>query len=461
MNEVSGQEPRLGRGEVVAGKYRLERELSRGGMGVVWTARHEMLGQFVAIKTLLPDSGSDPIAIERFTREARAAAMLKSDHVVRVFDVGFLPSGLPYIAMEQLDGRDLAEELTSRGPLPLTVACEYMVQALEAIAEAHSLGIVHRDLKLSNLFLAKRANGAERVKVLDFGISKFQGPATGGRDLTSKDDVLGSPAYMSPEQLRDPRSVDTRTDVWSVGIILYELLSGIALFDSDKGIGEIFAKVLNDPIPPLRTVRPDVPEEIDRVVMRCLDRNRETRLQTVDELWSVLALFAPPPSTTTPLSFRVIPAPGKPVPGKLASPPTLTSKTDIGRDEPTQPLPSATSRRLLRIVALGGGLFLAIAGVAVALRMLRHASPQTAQAASAPLQPAASSSAPSTAPPAASAIASPLESTSSVVPSPVPPPRAASTPGATKPRVGMLPPPPRSPAPKSSSGIAAPLRGRE
>jgi serine/threonine-protein kinase len=481
MNEQRAEEPGLAKGDIVAGKYRLDRELARGGMGVVWAARHEMLRQDVAVKTLLPDAIGDATAIERFTREARAAAMLKSDHVVRVFDVGFLANGLPYIAMEQLDGHDLGSELDSRGPFPVSVACEYMVQVLEAISEAHAQGIVHRDLKLSNIFIAKRSNGAERVKVLDFGISKFQGGERVERDLTSTRQVLGSPAYMSPEQLRDPRGVDTRTDIWSVGVILYELLSGVSLFDSEKSVGEIFAKIIADPIPPLRSIRPDLPEEIERVVMRCLDRNRETRLQTVTELWDVLAPFAPPPSASTPQSFRVIPTPPSfrviPTPQSVrvvattemaGSPnvPTLAAGVSIDSDEPTQPAPAARPRRPLRFVGLAGALVLLVVGGLFAQHALRRRASDDAGAERRPDESSLPNLPPS---PAASAAAPPLESVASVAPSPVVAPRASASASATtntttKPRHGSPPPPPpppRSPAPKPSSGIAAPLRGRE
>jgi serine/threonine-protein kinase len=447
----------LAKGDVIAGKYRLEREIARGGMGVVWAARHEMLRQDVALKTLLPDALNDPNAIERFTREARAAAMLESDHVVRVFDVGFLPTGLPYIAMEQLDGNDLSGELRSRGPLPVMVACQYMVQALQAISEAHSRGIVHRDLKLSNLFLAKRSNGGERVKVLDFGISKFQGAEKAERDLTSTGQVLGSPAYMSPEQLRDPRSVDTRTDIWSVGVILYELLSGVALFDSEKSVGETFAKIIADPIPSLRSVKPDIPEEIDRVVMRCLDRNRETRLQTVDELWDALAPFAPPPSAPTPPSFRVMPVVAK---AAIRDVPTLAASGNVRPVEPTQAAPVAASRRPLRFVAVAGGLVLVLV-VSSGLFVQRALRRRSADAAGAVLRPGVSSSADIVASAPAGATASPPEPADSVVPSPAPPRASASTSAmTTKPRHAS-PPPVRSPPPKPPPAIAGPLRGRE
>jgi serine/threonine-protein kinase len=467
MNEVSAAKPNLARGDVIAGKYRIDRELARGGMGIIWVARHEMLRQDIAVKTLLSEAMADPKAIERFTREARAAAMLTSDHVVRVFDVGFLPSGLPYLAMEKLEGRDLASELASRGPLPVAVACDYVVQALEAIIEAHAHGIVHRDLKLSNLFLAKRSNGGERVKVLDFGISKFQAEEKVEGDLTSTRDVLGSPAYMSPEQLRTPRAVDTRTDIWSVGVILYELLSGTSLFGSEESVGDIFAKILSDPIRPLKSVKPDIPDEIDRVVMRCLDRNRQTRVQTASELWNALAPYAPPPSSTKPQSFRVLPVASN---ATVRDTPTLAAEENRPPPEAERAAPSTPPRpRSARVVGLAAGLLLLVVACGVfALGTLRRASPPAANgelradtSAAATVTPE-HASASATTPPLASATTPPPESTVAQSPTPLLPARAlASTPAPSVKARLVSPPPARSPAPRPSSVIAAPLRGRE
>ena len=224
-------------GEMVGGKFIVERVLGIGGMGVVVAARHMQLGQSVAIKFLRRSAATSPESVNRFLREARASVGLQSAHVVRVMDVGTLDDGLPFMVMEHLNGTDLGQSLEMRGVLPVAEAVDCLVQAMDAVAEAHSLGIVHRDLKPSNLFLTARTDGSPLVKVLDFGISK--GVDTGGQrvDLTSTSMVLGSPLYMSPEQVRSTKSVDTRTDVWALGVILYELVAGVPPFEAETVTG--------------------------------------------------------------------------------------------------------------------------------------------------------------------------------------------------------------------------------
>jgi serine/threonine-protein kinase len=279
----------FGPGDVVADKYRVERILGVGGMGVVVAARHVALGQQVALKLLLPTSARDDSARVRFEREARAAVRLRSEHVARVTDVGALADGTPFIVMEYLEGRDLASVLEAEGPLPVQRAAALVRDACEAIAEAHALGIVHRDLKPRNLFLAQRPDGRPLVKVLDFGISKVQEPVE--LALTRTTEVFGSPSYMSPEQLRSARDADERSDIWALGAILYELVTGRVPFEA-MTVTELCAKVFQDPVTPLRARRPDAPEAFARVVERCLAKAREERYASVAELSSALAPFA-------------------------------------------------------------------------------------------------------------------------------------------------------------------------
>ncbi len=281
-------------GDRVIGKYLVERVLGEGGMGVVVAAHHETLNQKVAIKFLLPSALGDKNAIERFVREARAAAQIQSEHVARVTDVGLLETGAPYMVMEYLEGHDLAAELESRGALPPEEAADYMLQALEALAEAHAANIIHRDLKPANIFLAQRRDGSRLVKVLDFGISKAL--STGDASLTATSALMGSPLYMAPEQIRDAKSVDVRADIWSLGVILYECLSGEVPFGGDTLSG-LLAQIVADPPPPLASVRPDLPESILSIVDRCLEKNRDRRVQDVAELARLLAVIAPATST--------------------------------------------------------------------------------------------------------------------------------------------------------------------
>jgi len=282
-------------GEIVAGKYRVESVLGTGAMGVVVGARHMDLDHVVAIKLLLHHLyGSREESIARFLTEARAAARIDSDHVARVFDVGTLPDGTPYMVMEHLEGWDLDMELAQRGPLPIVDAVDFVLQAADAIAAAHQLGIVHRDLKPANLFLAVRADGVRRVKVLDFGISKVTDDrrATGGRSRPREDGSFGTPAYMSPEAVRDPANVDTRTDVWALGAILYELLTGQMAF-AGPTVKAVLEMVLEHDPCPMSALRRDIPPELEAIVMGCLARDRNARFPDATALSQALAPFGP------------------------------------------------------------------------------------------------------------------------------------------------------------------------
>ncbi len=284
--------PPVREGEILAGKYRVERVLGQGGMGVVVAAMHLQLERRVALKFVLPEAIQSPEATERFAREARAASKLQSEHVARVLDVGTLESGAPYMVMEYLEGRDLGQEVDARGPLPFAEAAEFVLQACEAIAEAHGLGIIHRDLKPQNLFLARRVDGRPLVKVLDFGISKFNGAQSGeNMSLTKTHAVMGSPNYMSPEQLRSARGVDARSDIWALGVILYELLTGKVPFVATS-VTELCAMVLQDTPRPLREIRPEVPLALGDVIAKCLEKDPNQRFPSIASLAHALEAYA-------------------------------------------------------------------------------------------------------------------------------------------------------------------------
>lgn len=279
-------------GNVLAGKFRVERVIGEGGMGMVLAAHHLQLDQRVALKVMRPEAGLGADGVQRFLREAQAVAKLRSDHVVRVLDVGALPDGAPYIVMEYLEGHDLAAHVHKKGRLSIEETIDYVVQACDALAEAHRLGIVHRDLKPANLFLSKDADGSAVIKILDFGISKqtFQ---DGRHDLTSTAGVVGSPSYMSPEQLKASRDVDGRTDIWALGIVLHELLTGRLAFEATT-LAELHVAILSQPPVALRQVRNDVPPALEAVLLRCLEKDVRNRYQSVVELVSALFDFAPP-----------------------------------------------------------------------------------------------------------------------------------------------------------------------
>ena len=292
-------EGQLAIGAVVAGKYRIERVLGEGGMGYVLGARNLALDEPVAIKVLKPDAVGSAEAVARFLREARAAVRMKGEHVAKVLDVGALDDGTPYMLMELLEGSDLQALVDNGGPLPIHTAIDYVLQTCEALAEAHALGIVHRDIKPSNLFLTSGVDGSPCIKVLDFGISKATNAIDAARPdfgLTETQTVMGSPQYMAPEQMRSSRRVDARTDIWALGTIMHELLTGQPPFTATT-MPELFAMILQDPAPSLCARRPDVSPELDAVVQRCLEKVPDARPASVLELARLLSPFTSDAST--------------------------------------------------------------------------------------------------------------------------------------------------------------------
>ncbi len=276
----------FGRGTVLEGKYRVESMLGRGGMGVVLRVTHLHLGEELALKVLLPQDSTRSDATARFLREAQSAVRLRGEHVARVTDVGILQNGLPYIVMEYLRGVDLARELKRRKTLAPGEAVDYVLQACEALAEAHANGMVHRDVKPANLFLTTRPDGTPLIKVLDFGISKV--PLTANHLATRTDVVLGTPGYMSPEQMKAARDVDARTDIWALGTVLYECLCGRRPFPG-QAFSSVVLMVATEPPPPMATW---IPRELQAAVLRCLEKDRAARFPSIAELAAALAPFA-------------------------------------------------------------------------------------------------------------------------------------------------------------------------
>jgi serine/threonine-protein kinase len=280
-------------GELVAGKYLIDRVLGVGGMGAVFAAADQVTGERVAIKCLLPIFADNPDVRTRFLREGSATMRLQSEHIAQVSGTGTLDDGVPFIVMEHLDGRDLRTVVRGSGPLEVSTAAAYVGQVCEALAEAHALGIIHRDLKPANLFLTRRASGAALIKVLDFGIAKYTSASLLGdqAEMTKTQAVLGSRAYMSPEQMLRPKDVDARADIWSLGVILYFFVTGKNPFTSDTTEGMIM-RIVSGAAEPLQATLPDVPAAFEAIVMRCLSKRREDRFSNVTELLRALAPFA-------------------------------------------------------------------------------------------------------------------------------------------------------------------------
>jgi eukaryotic-like serine/threonine-protein kinase len=280
-------------GDVLAGKYRVDRVLGAGGMGMVVAARHLDLNKLVALKFMLSSAAQNPEAAHRFVQEARSAAQLRSEHVAHVSDYGTLETGEPYIVIEYLEGEDLGALLSRSGPLQIGFAVELLQQACEAMEEAHASGIIHRDIKPQNMFLTKRRKGTPCLKVLDFGLSKvaLTGEAPAGLHQTNTAALLGSPLYMSPEQMRSARGVDHRADIWSLGATLYELLVGQPPFPADS-LMELCVKLTNERPRALRELRPEIPPGLEWAVLHCLEADPKARFQSVAEFSAALAPFS-------------------------------------------------------------------------------------------------------------------------------------------------------------------------
>ncbi len=343
--------PNVKPGRVIADKYRIERELGRGGFGVVVRAVHLALEQSVAIKVLTEGEGnaSDWAEdAERFRREAQATAALRSDHVVRILDVDVLPEGAPYMVMEYLEGETLHHAIHTRGPLPIDEAVDIAVQALAALAEAHASGIVHRDLKPANVFLTRGPDRRAVVKVLDFGVSKT---GLAAQAITRTGAVIGTVAYMAPEQLLDAKRVDGRADLWSIGQILYEALTRQMPFGPYTSPTIVTAILTHAPIPP-SAVRPDIPRALEAVVLRCLEKDASRRFQTAAELAFALAPFA---STRARMALehlhRAPPPRGAAAPGaSLAPRPSFAAIGPQGPRRSTDPPPARGAASLLPLV---------------------------------------------------------------------------------------------------------------
>ena len=437
-------------GALLAEKYRIERELGRGGMGIVYLARHVALDQSVAIKVLVGRGAEDAT---RFLREARAAAKLGSEHVARVTDVGAAEGIGPYMVMEYLVGSDLGQVLATGGPLSLIAAVDAIVEAAEALAEAHASGIVHRDLKPANLFLARRSDGTEVIKIIDFGISKITELTDATPVLTQTRALMGSPYYMAPEQLRSARDVDGRADVWSLGVALYELLSGRRPFQGAT-MGAVFARVLETSPPPLSRERADVPVEVSDAVDRCLQRDPNERFQHMGELALTLAPFG---------SARAHAAAGRACsfptfPGRPASIPAGAADSRASSRQLPETLSERRSVRLgpLRIAALGA----LVIGVGVALVGIGFALARRGQSAgranpSPPVAALRAASAPvTTAEPAVTPLSSDETAVTPVAPSSIA--GSVSAPSASAPSTDAAPP--RAsvsrPRPRKAAGVA-------
>ena len=296
-------------GTVLLGRYRVEDVLGIGGMGVVVRAVHTDLDTQVAIKFLLPNMVESPSVVQRFLREAQATVKLKSAHVAKVIDVGKMPDGAPFMVMEYLSGADLGQVLKAHGAQPPMVACDLMLQVCEGMSEAHAIGIVHRDVKPSNFFVTRNPDGSPLVKILDFGISKV--PMTGDMQLTGTQSMVGTPAYMAPEHMRAASRADARSDLWSMGVVLYQLLTNQLPFDGES-YADLCLKVAMELPAPIQAL---LPPGLGEVVLRCLEKDAAQRFQSVAQLAYALAPYCSDPvvaSVAAERCARILEAPRGP-----------------------------------------------------------------------------------------------------------------------------------------------------
>ncbi len=318
-------------GQIIAGKYRIERQIGRGGMGVVLAATHLQLERLVAIKVMRRDLLEDERTLNRLLAEARSAARIRSEHVARVLDVGTLDGGAPFIVMEYLEGENLADLLDRQGALEVEAAIAFMLQACEALAEVHVAEMVHRDLKPGNLFIARLPDGSPSLKIVDFGISKYIGGSVRERAATTSPQVLGSPFYMAPEQMR-AEGVDARSDIWGLGAILFEMLAARPPFVAET-LPEVYAAVLGAPVQSLEQLRPGLPAGLDDVVQRCLEKDPAQRFCDVADLAEALAPFGraedlPRVERIT----RILTNPDAVRPRISVAPPTLPAAVEVTPD---------------------------------------------------------------------------------------------------------------------------------
>jgi serine/threonine-protein kinase len=441
-------------GTVLVGKYRIERLLGEGGMGWVVVATHLQLEQRVALK-FMRASRSTTDAIGRFIREARAAARIQSEHVARVSDVGTLENGSPYLVMEFLDGGDLEGALRGNRALPVALTIDYAMQACEGLAEAHAAGIVHRDLKPANLFLARRTDGSVRVKLLDFGISKLAPLPGSGPDvgMTSTQALMGSPLYMSPEQLRSSKNVDRRTDIWSMGVILFEMLCGRPPFIGET-LPEVCARIMAEPPAALSA---DVPPALEAVVMRCLEKDPQRRFPHVAALAQALAPFGGSAALIAAERIaRVVRASTSSAEAEASGPVSAAAVSGVAQTSAqfgtaASTTPARRSAQLPWLIA-GGAVLVAIAALGTVAASRGGSAPAASSPPIVPVSTARVVPPPTPAPPdPGPAASSPPPASAS--PSPLPPPSASAPPpppASAPPRRPALPAPPPRPKPAAS-----------
>jgi serine/threonine-protein kinase len=438
----------LAPGTIIEEKFRLDRVIASGGMGVVFAATHTALGRAVAVKILKRELADDARAAARLLAEARAAAALKSPYIADVIDVGMHDS-VPFIVMELLVGRTSYDIVRIDGPMTVERACDLLIQACHALGEAHRRGVIHRDVKPSNLFVTQ-VDERERLKVIDFGISKR---FDAGQETTTGT-FLGSPSFMSPEQVRSARDVDGRSDIWSLGVVLYFLLTGKRPFEAESLL-EQMTLIVHEPAP-------HVAGEIDEVFQRCLMKDPEERFATTADLARALAKFASPKMRDLAAKVPVGAPPMRSGPSSrsrpAAPPPPPEEPTAPATARPSQLETLAAStprprRRAAALVWIGVGIGAALGAAMIGVSSRRATPATTAAPAPAPAPSAAATPEPSAAP-APLVASTPADSAAPPTPRAHARPRPHASPAPVPPPTTAAPPPARAPDPPTvKSGL--------
>jgi len=437
-----GIDPLIGR--AFENRYRLDALIGRGGMGAVYKATQITMNKVVAVKVLKPELAASTEAAKRFHREARAASALSHPHTIRVIDFGQTPERELYLAMEFLDGRPLAEVMSAEGRLPLDRTLKIAAEIASSLVEAHERGLVHRDLKPENVILQDVANDPDFVKVLDFGIAKFLTGSSGDSAVTRTGAVIGTPQYMAPEQARASRALTTASDVYSLGVVMYEMLSGLTPFTGDSPVDVLMAHV-TDPAPPLPSDL-DVPDDVRALVARLLAKEPEHRPSAAEVARECEAIR----ERERALSFLATAGARTAAVGEPSTPtPPTGGPPDGGTESVELELPRSRGRSALFVLA--GGLMLVTAAVLLAV-WLTHDVPPPETAAARPVTPEPAAAAPAAPEPAAASPASPEATPPTPAPSPAPSPapKPASTPTVETPAPAVATPKASEPAPKAA-----------
>lgn len=384
---VDADDPKVG--QLLLGRYRIIKRLGEGGMGAVYEGKHELIGKRLAIKCLHPQFMSNEEVVERFHREAHAATAVGNEHIIEVTDVGSFDDGSPFMVMEYLEGHEFGALLDTEGPMPISRLVHIVGQVCGALAAAHARGIVHRDMKPENVYLIRRGNDDDFVKVLDFGISKIKESSESlgeGSSLTKTGMALGTPYYMPPEQAQGLRDIDHRADIYAVGVILYQGLSGRLPFDAES-YPALMVKIMTELPRPLAELREDIPDALQQIVYKAMEKDRDIRFQTIEELAMALQPFAALDFSPKMLASVMPPA-------ELGT--TPFSWSEKPRGETTAPPPSDGSSKAIVLAAA----VIAVVGIAALFFALGRtpAAPESAEpamsvAAARPVEPAAATQA--------------------------------------------------------------------